>query len=82
MDIRPQEPHLQSDRFRIKDMKPHAAVLKWTAFSSPYGFDFVVMVQVTGDVTVFEAFYPETVILSIARHCWDILAIGFNSASD
>jgi hypothetical protein len=67
---------------KIKEVRSHAAILKWTTFSSPYGFDFVAMVQTTGDVTVFEAFYPERVIISVARDCWDILAIGFDSASE
>jgi hypothetical protein len=67
---------------KIKEMRPHAAVLKWTAFSSPSGFAFVAMVQTTGHVTGFEPLYAERVIVSPARDCWNILGIGFDPESE
>jgi hypothetical protein len=67
---------------KINEMRPHAAVLKGTAFSSPSGFAFVAMVQTTGHVTGFEPLSAERVIVSPAGDCWNTLAIGFDSESE
>jgi len=73
---------LNVNGLKIKELKPHDSVMKWTTFSSPYGFDFVAMVQKTGEVTIFEAFYPEKVISNVQSARWDILALRFDSKTE
>jgi hypothetical protein len=61
---------------RLKEVALESAIVKWAAFSSLYGFDYVVFVNGTHMVGTFEAFYPEN--MTELERIPDILAVGFD----
>jgi hypothetical protein len=64
---------------RIKDVKLKAPILKWTAFTCPFGFDYIAFTDGDGQLGVFEAFYPENVDW---RTCTDVVCLKFDSVSE
>jgi hypothetical protein len=66
---------------KIKEMEWEENILKWTTFASPYGFDYVACLQRSGDVIMFEAFYPEKTVV-LLEQCWGMLGMTFDAASE
>jgi hypothetical protein len=63
----------------LKSVQLTAPVVRWVAFASPYGFDYVAFADANQTIRRFEAFYPE--VMTEVGTFLQTLALGFDAST-